>query len=85
MIGLMDSKNLMPEYSITEEIINALTHGVGVILSIVGLSWMLYISVAAADPWRIAASAIYGLTLISLFLASTVYHSMYASRHRSIF
>lgn len=85
MIGLMDSKNLMPEYSVTEEIINALTHGVGVILSIVGLSWMLYISVGAADPWRIAASAIYGLTLISLFLASTVYHSMYESRHRSIF
>jgi hemolysin III len=46
---------------------------------------MLYLSIAAADPWRIAASTIYGVTLISLFLASTVYHSMYASRHRDIF
>ena len=85
MMSLMDTENLLPEYSVTEEILNALTHGVGVILSIAGLSWMLYLSIAAADPWRIVASAIYGVTLISLFLASTVYHSMYKSRHRSIF
>ncbi len=73
------------EYSVAEEIVHALTHGVGVLLSIAGLSWMLYLSIAAADPWRIVASAIYGATLILLFLASTVYHSMYASRHREIF
>lgn len=73
------------EYSVTEEIVHALTHGVGVVLSIIGLSWMLYVSISAADPWRIVASAVYGATLILLFLASTVYHSMYASRHREIF
>ena len=73
------------EYSVVEEIIHAITHGVGVLLSIAGLSWMLYVSIGADDPWRIAASAIYGATLITLFLASTVYHSMYRSRHRDIF
>ncbi len=73
------------EYSVGEEIVHALTHGLGVILSIAALSWMLYVSIGAADPWRIAASSIYGATLIMLFLASTVYHSMYASRHREIF
>ena len=73
------------EYSVVEEIIHAITHGVGVLLSIAGLSWMLYVSIGADDPWRIAASAIYGATLITLFLASTVYHSMFRSRHRDIF
>ncbi len=73
------------EYSVLEEVIHAVTHGIGVILSIAALSWMLYVSINAADPWRIAASSIYGATLIALFLASTVYHSMYASRHREIF
>ena len=73
------------EYSVFEEIIHAITHGVGVLLSIAGLSWMLYVSIGADDPWRIVASSIYGATLISLFLASTVYHSMYRSRHREIF
>jgi len=73
------------EYSATEELVHAVTHGFGVVLSIVGLSWMLYVSVNVADPWRIVASSIYGATLIALFLASTLYHSMYASRHRDVF
>lgn len=81
----MHARDQKLEYSVREEIIHALTHGAGVILSIAGLSWMLYVSIAAADPWRIVASAIYGTTLIALFLASTVYHSMYLSRHREIF
>ena len=81
----MNSAQQVPEYSVFEEVIHAATHGVGVLLSIAGLSWMLYLSIAAADPWRIVASSIYGATLIALFLASTVYHSMHASRHREIF
>ncbi len=85
MMRHMRNKEHAHEYSVTEEIIHALTHGVGVVLSIAGLSWMLYLSIAAADPWRIVASSVYGATLISLFLASTVYHGLYASRHRGIF
>lgn len=73
------------EYSVAEEVIHAFTHGVGVLLSIAGLTWMLYVSIGAEDPWRIVASSIYGATLIGLFLASTIYHSMYRSRHREIF
>ncbi len=73
------------EYTVLEELLHAITHGVGVILSIFGLSWMLYLSIGADDPWRVLASSIYGATLVTLFLASTVYHSMYASRHREIF
>ena len=73
------------EYSVVEEVVHAITHGIGVVLSIVGLSWMLYVSINVADPWRIVASSIYGATLIALFLASTLYHSMFASRHREIF
>jgi hemolysin III len=80
----MQHRQLM-EYSVAEEIVHAITHGIGVILSIVGLSWMLYVSINVADPWRIVASSIYGATLITLFLASTLYHSMFASRHREVF
>ena len=77
--------HLSHEYTVLEEVLHAITHGVGVLLSIFGLSWMLYVSIGAADPWRIVASSIYGASLVTLFLASTVYHSMYASRHREIF
>lgn len=70
-----------PQYTLIEEAIHAATHGAGVILSIAGLSWMLYLSIGSADPWRIVASVVYGSTMIALFLSSTVYHAMHASTH----
>lgn len=73
------------EYSLAEELFHAISHGAGVILSIAGLSWMLYVSIEAADPWRISASIVYGISLIALFLASTVYHALHTSRHRQLF
>ena len=59
----------------TEEFLHALSHGAGVIFGIVCLSWMVHFSIGTADPWRIAASVVYGLSLIALFLASTLYHA----------
>lgn len=73
------------EYTLAEEIVHAITHGAGVILSIGGLSWMLYLTIPTADPWRIVASGIYGFSLISLFLASTVYHSLHRSPHKQLY
>ncbi len=43
------------DYSLAEEVFHAISHGAGVILSIAGLSWMLYVSIEAADPCRLAA------------------------------
>ena len=85
MITAMKKTSAIAEYSVLEEYLHAATHGVGVILSILGLSWMLTLSVSVGDPWRIAASSIYGASLIMLFLASTVYHGMHASKHRELF
>ncbi len=72
-------------HTLAEELFHAISHGAGVILSIFGLSWMLYLSISMADTWRIVASAVYGTTLITLFLASTLYHAMHASRHKHIY
>jgi len=70
---------------LAEEIVHAVSHGVGLILSIAGLSWMLNISTDASDPWRIVASSLYGASLISLFLTSTLYHGLHASPHKHLF
>jgi hemolysin III len=78
-------KNNLQKYSLAEEVFHSLSHGAGVLLSIFGLTWMLYVSIETADPWRIVASIVYGASLIALFLASTVYHAMYASKHRPLF
>ena len=78
-------QKLQLDYTLAEEIFHAISHGAGVVLSIAGLSWMLYVSIEAADPWRIGASIVYGISLILLFLASTIYHALHASKHRHIF
>ena len=73
------------QYTLKEELAHAVSHGAGVILSIGGLTWMLYLSISASDPWKILASVVYGVSLIALFLASTLYHSFHASKHKHIF
>lgn len=73
------------EYSLAEEIVHAASHGVGVLLSLAGLSWMLYVSLDTGDPWRIVASCVYGASLICLFLASTLYHAWPVSPRKNLF
>lgn len=72
-------------YTSFEELLHASSHGAGVLLSIAGLSWMLYLSIGVDDPWRIAASLVYGVSLIALFLASTLYHALHASKHTHVY
>lgn len=78
-------EKIQSEYTVTEERIHAATHAVGIILGAVGLWWMLRISVEASDPWRIVASSMYGASLISLFLTSTLYHGLHTSPRRHLF
>jgi len=46
---------------------------------------MLNLSIGVSDPWRVIASSIYGASLISLFLTSTLYHGLHTSPHRHLF
>lgn len=59
------------------EPINSLTHLAGALLSIVGLVVLLVLS--AGEPWRMVSFTIYGVSLILLYTASTLYHSLNVS------
>lgn len=61
-------------YTFGEELANALTHGLGLVLSIVGIAVLLSAPVLAGSPSAIAACAVYGATLIALYTTSTLYH-----------
>jgi hemolysin III len=71
-------------YSFREEVANAVTHGIGALLSIAGLVALVVISVSSGDKWMIVSSSVYGSTLILMFLASTFYHSIPAQRAKRI-
>ena len=61
---------------IIEEIANAITHGIGAALSLVGLTVLVIWASLWGDTWRIVAVSIYGGTLVFLYLASTLYHAI---------
>lgn len=63
-----------------EELANAITHGVGLVLSLIGFAVLLVLALMRGGPWQIAGCAIYGVTLVSLYAASTLYHSASSPR-----
>ncbi|MBY8233788.1 hemolysin III family protein [Vibrio fluvialis] len=64
-------------YSVKEEVANAISHGIGLILGIVGLVLLLVKAVDhRADALTIVSMSIYGGSMIALFLASTLYHAI---------
>lgn len=58
-----------------DEIANALTSGLGVILSIVGASVLIALTALQADAREVVGVSIFGASLVLLFTASTLYHS----------
>lgn len=58
------------------ELANALTHGAGVVASLAGAAVLVAAAAMYGDVWQVVSSAIFGATLILLYTASTVYHSV---------
>ncbi|MEJ2368674.1 MAG: hemolysin III family protein [Acidobacteriota bacterium] len=70
---------------IIEEIVNSVTHGVGLGLAITGLVVLVTLSALYSSPWAVVGSSIYGATLVILYSASTVYHSLKKGRAKRFF
>jgi len=63
-------------YSLGEEIAHSVTHGLGVVLSIAGLAIMVTLAALRGNAWHVVSCTIFGVTLIFLYTASTLYHSI---------
>ena len=61
-----------------EELLNSITHGLGLALSVAGFLVLLALSVTRGDAWHVAGCTVFGVTLIFLYGASTLYHSFKA-------
>lgn len=58
------------------EKLNAWTHLVGAILAAIGACWMLMTALLEGDTWKTVSAAVYGIALVMLYSASTIYHSV---------
>ncbi len=79
-------KKILYRYTVEEDVLNAITHGIGAILAYVGT--MILISLASMngfDPNVIIALGVYGTSMLMMFLMSCLYHSIFHDTTRSIF
>ena len=72
------------EQSLGEEIANAATHGIGAALSIAGLTVLIVLASLNGSAIHIVSLAIYGSTLVLLYLASTIYHAIQHTRAKAV-
>ncbi len=73
----------LPEYSISEELMNAISHGVGAILSIIAI--ILLIINSNFEIKSIVCVTIYSASLFVLYIISTLYHSLLPCRAKKVF
>lgn len=59
-----------------EEWASTLTHGVGVVLAIAATALMLRYALQYGDVWHVVTLAVFGGTLVAVYLASTLYHGL---------
>ncbi len=57
-----------------EEIANVITHGLGLALSVAALVLLVVFASLKGDVWRIVSFSVYGVSLVVLYLASTLFH-----------
>ena len=82
---LLKDKIVIPKYTLSEELMSAISHGVGALLGIVALVLCVIKSAISGNSIAVVSSAIYGATLILLYTMSTLYHSLKVNNAKRVF
>ena len=70
--------------NLVEEAANSVTHGVGLGLSVAGLILLVVLAVLRGTAWHIVGCSVFGVSLVSLYAASTLYHSSRSPRAKHV-
>ena len=81
---MMRSGGFPKRYTLGEEVMNGVTHGVGALLAVAGGTLLIASSASQQDPYKLASSIVYGLSLAMLYLMSTLYHSIASPRAKAV-
>lgn len=71
-------------YSAREELANAITHGIAALLALVACILMVKKGMHSLSPAQLSGLVIYGISMVMLFLASTLYHSIQVEKTRTL-
>lgn len=80
-----DYHQLVQTYQDMGEILaNAITHGIGAVLAIIGAVYLIVAS-TRGTAWHIVSCSIFAGTLVLVYVFSTLYHSLVRTRARHVF
>lgn len=85
LVEQITSKAVPPEIFSAEDIANSVSHGIGFGMSLAGLALLIVVAAVNGETVHLVSGIIYGVTLVTLFAASTVYHSMTRPTLRRVF
>ena len=68
-----------------EEILNILTHGIGIGLAIAGLTLLVVFAAIYGNAWSVVSCAIFGVTMFTLYFGSTMCHALIGRRGECFF
>lgn len=71
----INDKLLINRYSVKEEIANSITHGIGILFSIVSVTILLVYAFWQKSVTSIVGFSVYGLCSTASYVSSTLYHS----------
>lgn len=66
----------LPRYPFAEEVASSAIHGLGIVLSIAGLAVLVAYAALNGEARHVISVSVFGTTLILLYTASTLYHSI---------
>ncbi len=80
----MKRRRIARSWTLGEEIAHAVSHGVGAVAALAGLATLVAVAALHGDTWHVTTSAVFGSTLVLLYLASTLYHAVPSPRAKRI-
>jgi hemolysin III len=78
------SQPAVPHARLGDILANAITHGVGAAFAIAGAVYLIVVS-TRGTVWHIVSCSIFAVTLVLVYLCSTLYHSLVRTRARHVF
>lgn len=83
-VGIRERISL-PDYTLGEELISAISHGIGAGLSIAGLVLCVVKAAAGGSAKAVVSSALFGSMLFLLYIMSTMYHALKRNTAKRVF
>ena len=70
--------------SLLEKKLNFITHGIGLVLSVIGLFYLVEKSILYPKSFNLISSLVYGISLILMYSSSTIYHYYIDSKYSRV-